>query len=176
MEKRTNTLKPQDIVILLKLISNTQSSTKPERIVDLSYSLGISASEISLGLRRLQNSALITEDTKKPLKNNALEFLKFGLKYVFPVKLSSVSRGVPTSHSASPLKEKITSNEEEQYVWPCDEGNIRGHSVTPLYPSVPLAALKDTKLHELLALVDAIRIGRSREQKIAFEELEKILK
>jgi hypothetical protein len=44
---------------------------------------------------------------------------------------------------------------------------VRGHSIIPLYPSVPEAALKDEKLHELLALTDALRVGRAREKEIA---------
>jgi hypothetical protein len=36
---------------------------------------------------------------------------------------------------------------------------------------VPKAALRDTYLYEVLALIDAIRDGRSRERQIAEEEL-----
>ena len=43
----------------------------------------------------------------------------------------------------------------------------------PLYKSVPEAALNDPLLHEMLALVDAIRVGSAREKKIAVEELKK---
>jgi DNA-binding transcriptional ArsR family regulator len=172
MTDKISTLKPQDIVVLLKLLVSPGQHMK---IVDLSYNLGISASEVSQALKRLQNSFLISQDTKQPLSTNIIEFLKFGIKYVFPSKLSSVSRGVPTAHSMSPLSEQIASDRNEQYVWASEEGSTRGHSIIPLYPSVPQAALKDPKLHELLALVDAIRIGRSREQEIAKTELEKII-
>jgi hypothetical protein len=40
---------------------------------------------------------------------------------------------------------------------------------------VPDAARSDPKLYELLALVDAIRVGRARERKLAESELEKRL-
>jgi hypothetical protein len=40
-----------------------------------------------------------------------------------------------------------------------------------LYPSVVDAVQNDEKLHELLALVDAIRVGRAREREIAIKEL-----
>ena len=36
-----------------------------------------------------------------------------------------------------------------------------------------VAALKDKKLHELLALVDALRVGRARERELAIIELKK---
>ena len=37
----------------------------------------------------------------------------------------------------------------------------------PLYRKVPEAALRDSELYELLALVDAIRDGRARDRRIA---------
>lgn len=41
----------------------------------------------------------------------------------------------------------------------------------PLYPSVTKAVQNDPKLHELIALVDALRVGRAREKEIAIKEL-----
>lgn len=58
-------------------------------------------------------------------------------------------------------------------VWPHPEGEIRGESLEPLYPSVVDAARRDSALHESLALVDALRIGRARERKLAIDLLAK---
>jgi len=44
-----------------------------------------------------------------------------------------------------------------------------------LYPTVPEAVQKDEKLHKLLALADASRVGRNREKALAIEELKKRL-
>ena len=55
------------------------------------------------------------------------------------------------------------------------EGSIRGESFSPLYKSVPIAAKNDSKLYELLALVDAIRGGQTREREMAKKELKKRL-
>ena len=170
MAKKPPQIKPQDVVLLLKLLAHPESE---QRIIDLAHELGISASEISQGLSRLQESALLASDKRSVLKANAFEFLVHGLKYVFPVILDAVRRGVPTSHSAAPLSKKIKAGQGDNYVWSYGEGDVRGQSIAPLYPSVPQAALRDSKLHELLALCDAIRIGRVREQKLAIEELEK---
>lgn len=46
-----------------------------------------------------------------------------------------------------------------------------GRMLTPLYRNVPLAAGDDPALHELLALADALRVGRARERELAREEL-----
>lgn len=83
----------------------------------------------------------------------------------------SLVKGAATFHSASPLNEHIQSN--ENYVWPYAKGKIRGQSIVPLYPTVPQAALKDAKLHELLALVDALPVGRSREKEFVIKKLSK---
>jgi hypothetical protein len=71
-----------------------------------------------------------------------------------------------TAHSAAPLNDAIHSS--EHYVWPTGKGNLRGHSIVPLYPSAIEAAQNDRKLYELLALVDALRVGRAREKEWLF--------
>ncbi len=60
-------------------------------------------------------------------------------------------------------------------VWPDPESSIRGESFSPLYKSVPIATKNDSKLYELLALVDAIRGGQTREREMAKKELKKRL-
>ena len=88
---------------------------------------------------------------------------------VFPAKPGAVVRGIPTAHSTAPLNKEISSGED--YVWPFAKGNVRGHGITPLYATVPQAALDDEQLHVLLALADALRVGKAREKKIALQEL-----
>ena len=64
----------------------------------------------------------------------------------------------------------------ENYVWPSAKGTMKGQSIIPLYPSVVEAVQKDYKLYELLALIDALRVGKAREREIAISELkERIL-
>jgi len=50
-------------------------------------------------------------------------------------------------------------------------GEQRGQAIEPLHPGVVKAAKVDSELYELLSLIDAIRIGRTREQQIALQEL-----
>lgn len=171
MSKKGYQLKPQDVLLLLKLLGEKDRFVR--RIIDLAHELHLSPSEVSHGFVRLQRSQLLSSDKKEPLYANALEFLLHGLRYAFPAEIGAVSRGVPTAHSAPPLAKRIVSSESEKYVWPLPEGEERGQSIVPLYPSAPLAAKRDEKLYEMLALVDAIRIGRVRERKLAEEELTK---
>lgn len=161
-------LRPQDVLILLKLIARP---AKDQRITDLAQEIGISPSEVSQGLERLKHVRLIQGNKREPIRANVYDFLVHGVPYAFPVVLGSIVRGIPTAHCAEPLADKIISSENDRYVWSHAEGNERGQAVSPLYPSVPGAAKKDPALYQLLALVDAIRLGRAREQKLAAKEL-----
>jgi hypothetical protein len=144
-------------------------------MVDLAAELGLSQSEVSLSLERARRSGLIENAKKKPIKAALEEFLIHGLKYVFPAQIGMVCRGIPTSHSTPPISQRIVSDGHDQYVWPHPEGSFQGQSVSPLCEWAPEAARKDPRLHELLALVDALRVGRARERLIAAEEIRKRL-
>jgi hypothetical protein len=76
-------------------------------------------------------------------------------------------RGIPTSFGAPPLSAQISAAPGEAPVWPHAQGEARGPSLSPLHAHVPEAALADPALYELLALIDAIRTGRSRERTLA---------
>lgn len=166
MRSKQQIMSPHDVVILLKIISygNTQWFQQ-----QLAKDLGISQSEISKSLNRSKYAGLIDPKGKKVMRLALLEFLQYGIKYAFPQVPGAIVRGIVTAHSAPPLNNSIQS--QEQYVWPYAKGNVRGQSILPLYPSVPEAVQKDKKLHELLALVDALRVGRAREKEIAINEL-----
>ena len=62
------------------------------------------------------------------------------------------------------------------YIWPAQSyQSISGLAVEPLYKSVPYAALDDTFLYEVFALIDVFRIGSPREKKIAEKLLREYL-
>ncbi len=103
------------------------------------------------------------------------EFLIHGVKYSFPARTGALERGVPTSHSAPVLNGELVMEEQDVYVWPYAKGKIRGTGIRPLSEHAPEAALKDRKLYDLLALVDAIRIGKARERKLAIQKLNALL-
>jgi hypothetical protein len=170
MRVQNQQMKPQDVLLLLKIVSNNNPSWNQKPMAE---DLGMSQSEVSEAVARCKYAGLLAPNGKTVMKMALMELLQYGLRYVFPQKPGAVLRGVPTSHSANPLKVHIQSTED--YVWPYAKGTVRGHSIQPLYPTVPEAALKDAKLHELLALVDALRVGRARERELAVRELKKRL-
>lgn len=161
-------MRPQDIVVLLDIISKEGSSWMMK---DLAQETNISASEVSESLNRSYLAGLIDKSKKKIMRHALLEFLIHGLRYVFPQKPGATVRGVPTAFSAPPLDNLIRS--DEKLVWPYAQGSVRGQAIEPLYPSVVEAALNNSQLHELLALVDVLRVGRVRERELAKVELEK---
>jgi predicted transcriptional regulator len=166
--KKHSGMRPHDVVVLLKIIAKGKQAWLNK---DLANELHISQSEISESLNRSKLAGLISADKKNVASMALLDFLSYGLRYVYPEQPSSLVRGIPTSHSAPPLNSTIQS--EQNYVWPYAKGEERGFSVRPLHPNVPKACLEDTKLYELLALTDALRLGRVRERNLAIEELEK---
>jgi predicted transcriptional regulator len=157
-------MKGQDILVLLKLLL---LDGKKFQVHALAKELAISPSELSKSIRRSIFAGLIDPLERKCNKAAFLEFMLHGFPYVYPVKPGEITRGMPTAHSAPPLKEKILSNIE--YVWPFPEGPARGQAIRPIYRSVPLAARNDPDLHSLLALADALRVGLARERNMASE-------
>jgi DNA-binding transcriptional ArsR family regulator len=159
-------MKPQDIVILLKIMLKDGEDW---RMTDIAASLKLSQSEISKSLKRLEKARLYHSTTRKVAKSAFYELLIYGVPYFFPIDTGKLSKGVPTSISHEYFKGKIIT--ENQYVWPHLEGKTKGETVSPLYPGAADAALTDKKLYSLLALIDVLRIGRAREINLARAEL-----
>lgn len=166
--KKHSGMRPQDIVVLLDIITMDQ---RPWMMKDIAYGTGISASEVSESLNRSAIAGLY-DKSKSKVKGHALvEFLRYGLPYVFPQEPGAITRGIPTAYSAPPLNELILS--KDKLVWPYPKGKERGQAIEPLYPTVTEKVQNNPELYELLALVDALRVGKAREKELARKELEK---
>ncbi|MBV5350525.1 hypothetical protein JZU71_05255, partial [bacterium] len=165
--------KPQDIVVLLKLVA---LGTNEWSFASLAADLYMSPSEVHAGIKRATASRLFDESRKMPIRKNLEEFLVHGVKYAYPPQHGSLTRGIPTGYAAYPIVEMLTASKNDiPPVWPHPEGEVRGYEFSPLYKSAPSAVLKDKDLYALLALVDAIRDGRARERELAINELNKRL-
>src|SRR5665647_1980334 len=104
-------LKPQDVVVTLKLCAY-QSDRPP--LANVAVDLGMSPSEVHAALRRARASKLIrvADRAERPNFSAILEFLVHGLKYVFPAERGEITRGIPTSYGAEPLKGLIAPGGE----------------------------------------------------------------
>ena len=165
-------LKPQDILVSLRLLD---AAPEDRAFPKLAQDLGISASEAHAAVKRAVQSGLVDGASRSVRKEALREFLVHGLRYVFPAEWSGVTRGVPTSYAAPPLKAQFAEGDMPP-VWPDPEGTVRGEGLAPLYRSAPRAALRDHHLYEWLALVDAVRAGRARERLLASKEIERRLR
>ncbi len=160
-------LKPQDILVLLKLIVWEKRDWTYQ---ELANKLFMSASEVHAGIKRAIASRLMDQNRMAVQKKALEEFIAHGIRYAFPPMRGDITRGIPTAYAVPPLNSFFQIGEELPPVWPDPLGKVRGYEFSPLYRSVPKAAAIDTKLYELLALIDAIRDGRAREREIAIEE------
>jgi hypothetical protein len=156
-------MKPQDILILLKLLLVEATDW---RYAPFAEALHMSTSTIFAALKRAEIAGLYHKNTRTVHREAFLEFLLFGLKYVFPAEVGKVAKGIATAHSANPLAQLIVS-ESDIYVWKCSFGNIRGQTIEPLYATIPQLAKEDARLYEMLALIDALRVGKAREKQLA---------
>ncbi len=175
MAKITNkqgSLKPQDLFVLLVILSNGGTF---KNYLALSVYTGLSLSALHGAMKRAASSGLAVNESGSYalLKPQFKEFLFHGAKYAFPPQWGGLVRGVPTSYAAAPLNTVIAPSLDAVPVWPHAGGSVRGHGLTPLYPSVPQAALGNPEIHAVLSLFDALRSGQARERNAAKELLEK---
>jgi len=171
---RQPALKPQDLYVLLALLSRTEGATT---YPDLARFAGISVSESHSSLKRAALSRLVLFENGRPAVQRIplQEFLLHGAPYAFPAVRGPLMRGVPTAYAVAPLNKLIAPSGEPVPVWPHAKGTVRGMSLLPLYPSAPDAALRNERLYESLALFDALRIGNAREREAAQRLLKKLL-
>ena len=166
-------LKPQDIVVLLKIAAKVDKHWAQGSIA---LELGMSASEVNGGIKRLLRSGLARKKGTRvyPVKAAMLEFLQHGIKYVFPIERGEPTRGIATSYAANIFK-GILGQGDSIPVWPCSDGQDKGYSVQPLYKCVHKAVSQDAVLYDLLAIVDVLRSGKARDSLVAIKTLNKYL-
>jgi len=183
--KKHSGMRPQDVPVLLKIsaqysrswsdcgpLGSVRGLPKSGRDIlnkDIAAQLRISPSEVTESLSRSAFAGLYDPGSKRVMSRALFEFLQHGLKYVFPQRPGALVRGIPTAHSAKPLSDLIQSS--EHYVWPSTNGTVRGQAIEPLYPTIVQAVENDSLLYEMLALVDAIRVGKAREVNLAVDKL-----
>ena len=131
----------------------------------------MSQPSIHRSLRQLQHSGLWRG--RQPQRVAFFKLLVHAIANVYPAVLGPPTRGVPTAHAGAGFAARLSA--VELYVWPSEEANAYGPALLPLHPSVPKVALEAPAFHELMALIDVIRVGRARERRLAEQRLAEIL-
>lgn len=175
MKNQQLSLKPQDLVVLLKLIS---ANEEPFTYASIGKALFISSSQAHASITRARAAQLVMTESNNRLtvvRGALRELLLHGARFVFPAITGGLVRGIPTAHASPALRDLLVQSDEPPPVWPYPKGTVRGVALQPLHPGVPRAAENDPRLYKCLALFDALRIGRARERDLASAELGRLL-
>ena len=159
-----------DIYVLLKLSLLEEFSS----YVGLGNKLMMSSSEVHASVQRSIAAGLIHPESRLPLHKPFQEYLFHGVQYAFPAVQGPLTRGVPTAYAAPPLNNLIEYSDLPP-VWLSGQGDMKGVRIEPLHKSAQYMREKDPDFYEVLALVDALRMGRRREHNLATEELKRRL-
>lgn len=157
-------LRPQDLATAVVLALPDMSAWT---YASLAVRLELSASEVHAAIKRATMAGLVRGRAVD--RRALLEFLEHGVRYAFYAVRGAPTRGVPTGVLAPPLDALMSA--QEGPVWPSADGGARGYALEPLYRTAPAAAQRDASVHEVLALVDAIREGGARERELGMREL-----
>ncbi len=169
-------LKPQDTLLVLKYWSLNQSEMGSS-VRSISEAIGISASEVSKGSKRLISSHLVVERSGRMFaeKGALVEWLNYGVRYAYPQENTGYGRGMATSWNCPVLVSEVSAP-IPPLVWAVPAGEVEGAIIKPIHNSVPLAASRDEGLYRIMSIVEAIRGGKPRELAIARDLLASVVK
>jgi hypothetical protein len=167
-------LNPKDLVVALAVAIPPPAPSDAWTTQDLAAMVGISLSQVHMAVVRLKAAGLLGEKgLKSPLnRSGLLDFVLFGARYSFPPVFGRVARGIPTGLNSHAFKSGMirASNialSESSWVWPSPLGELRGVSLTPLFPGVGHVYIAFPELYSALVHFDALRAGKAREREAA---------
>ena len=170
--RQNRQIKPQDVVILGKLISDEDCHSQKE----IADSISLSQAEISHALKTLAHIGLINLTIKKINKLAVTEFITHALKFLFPIEKKGTGRGILIGPSSSTFKGKVQSD-EYNYIWPDPDGDSKGVVVTPLLPQLSKSVIANEQLFTYLNVIEVFRgLGGVRHVQEAQKILKELLK
>ena len=119
-------LKPQDVVVLCKLLIEHEKELPYAKMAE---ELGMSASETHAAIGRLREGRLVAAEGRDVQRQAIRDFLKYGISHIFPARELEPSRGIPTAWAAPVFDGAFTTGNEPPPVWAHPEGTVRGPSV-----------------------------------------------
>jgi hypothetical protein len=179
-----SSLKPQDLVVCLKL---HLVSGRPWSYSQLADEVGLSQGGLHQSVERGRSAGLlyVVSEELKVARKRLYDLCAVAVRTIFFPVRGEIGKGMPTALHAEPLKgfrEKLAEKLGDRIspdlvplVWPDPRGTVRGETLEPIHPSAVHAAGNDVQLYELLALIDVVRIGRSKERRSASERLERLI-
>jgi len=159
-------LRPFDIAVALRLILVPEDRYEP-----LANALATSTSAVHRAVARLQQAGLCGAGSRTVNKESLLEFLTHGVRYTFPPIHGPERTGLPTVGAHPALQEALGEDAGPRLVWPAEGGAARGEALTPLFTGMTRVAQRDSRMHELLAIVDLLRVGNPAQREKASAHL-----
>lgn len=151
-------LQPHDVVIAL-LYHDTPGLT----VDHVAKTLKLTPSDAASSLERLKLTGILSYDGGNGLSvspHALMEFLCHGIRYVFPATLGDNGRGLGTAY----LRDvEEGENCSEAAVWPAQDEGDYGRALQPLLTSFVDVVGRYPEVYNLLAAVDAIRLGRAED-------------
>ena len=160
---------PFDIVLGLRLLQPAGT------LVQLADELAVVPSQIHAALVRLTRAGLLRPNVRVTNPRALGEFVIHGVRYAFPAQRGELTLGVPTAYSAPPLSSDFDATDVLVWAAPRHPAAVQGFSVVPLYPGASKLAERSPATYQLVAMVDALRIGDPRIRLAARERLERVL-
>lgn len=110
-------LKPQDILLLLKLVA---LGKKPWSFNKIAIDLGMSSSEVHAAAKRALAARLAVKEGEniRPNSRNLQEFLLHGIEYVFVPERGGLNQGMPTAYASALMHAQVAEVNEPPPVWP----------------------------------------------------------
>lgn len=147
------TLRPFDIAVSLRLVLVPGEKYEP-----LANALATSTSAVHRSVARLQHSGFCATGSRQVNKDSLQEFLLHGLRYVFPPVHGSDRVGIPTAGAHPAIAAAMGEHAGPPLVWASEGGTTRAQSLMPLFAGMTRVVQRDTRMHELLAMVDLLRV------------------
>jgi len=169
-------LKPQDVLVACRLaLASPGSEDITQR--GLAADLCVSLSTVHSALKNLRGAGLVKGSGPYVVEGGRLlDFLVHGVPVVYQAERTEVVRGVATGIFSPYFRERFAAGRLVATVWPYGKGKEVGEGLVPLYPTVPVVCSRNPELYQLLAAVDVLRVGKSREREAAVTYLRDVLK
>jgi hypothetical protein len=161
-------LREMDVIVLLGLLQRARGDWT---VRSLAKELGLPSASVQRSLDRLAATPAFDARRRRVSLGACEELFDHALRYLAPVTAEGETRGLRTSWAAPPLSEHLALGNELPPVWPDPNGEARGLELRPLHPAVVTLARADAQMYELLALIDALRMGDTRTRGLAIELL-----
>jgi len=158
------TLRPHDVCVAIQLVLAPDFHFR-----ELGRDVGLSLGESHNSVRRLEIARLYLPHRRLVNQAALRDLLLVGVPYVWTGQLASETRGAPTARAGPILASSFPH--DEAIVWPSPDGPSRGAALAPMCKAAPSYPVQNPELYGWLTIVDALRVGRARERRMAHEFL-----